>query len=106
MIIMVNKPLPCIICKCELQSARKESPLPVGANVFSSIGHYGATFYDPILNNDHIEVNICTECLIEASEAGLIKEITIERPKTIITSRIYKTDNLMKIFSKENDETT
>ena len=40
---------------------------PYGGLAFQSEGHYGSTVFDP-MDGTYLEVNICDECLLRASE--------------------------------------
>lgn len=62
--------LPCAICRVRPQRD-KTTGLPHGANIFTSGGHEGATAYDAGLGGEHLELIICTGCLmdIQAGEA-------------------------------------
>lgn len=100
----MSKPLGCIVCKSELESAITDNDdLTIGdegwvnqphdANVFTTSGAYGATFFDPMSSGVELLVNICTRCLRAAQEEKLIGVMHT----VVVHQRTFK-------LKKENDE--
>lgn len=60
--------LPCIVCGATLENVWPESDnQPSDGTAFSSYGHYGSTFFDPI-DGQQIEINVCDPCLVKNTE--------------------------------------
>jgi hypothetical protein len=61
--------LPCIVCNKALEPAMEDADInqPYGGLAFQSEGHYGSTVFDP-MDDTYLEINICDECLLRASE--------------------------------------
>lgn len=56
-------PLPCLLCRKELESIVKPGPQPAGAVMFTSPGTFGSGVFDDI-DGSRLQINICDECLI------------------------------------------
>lgn len=61
------KTLSCIVCDYQPDVAYNgcESNQPYKATAFSTRGHYGSTFFDP-MDGSQIEINVCDSCLQKA----------------------------------------
>lgn len=60
------KPVPCIVCDRILEEAIPDSiNQPYKATTFSTKGHYGSTFFDP-MDGSYLEINVCDVCLERA----------------------------------------
>lgn len=60
------KPVPCIVCGKVLEEAIPDGiNQPYKGTSFTTHGHYGSTFFDP-MDNSCLEINICDDCLEEA----------------------------------------
>lgn len=93
--------LPCIVCGKELEDAAPSHPTtnqPWEANIFFSYGHYGATAFDEV-NGQFLEINVCTECLIENSRRGRILKGTPSPPAP--SSPIYSKWEIPEIGIEE-----
>lgn len=67
---MPEEALPCIVCEQSLENAFSTSEnQPSEATAFSTRGHYGSTFFDP-MDGQTIEINICDECLSKRHRQG------------------------------------
>ena len=74
---MQPAPLPCVICGTVPEPVFPDGPVftaevgaptqPYRATVFFSRGQYGSTVYDPMRNNQRLEINICDSCLTHAA---------------------------------------
>ena len=85
--------LPCVVCGRTLQNVSLGDSVnqPSGGLAFASGGHYGSTVYDPF-NDESLELNICDECLTEASSASRIlrhKRILHSEPETTHERRFW-----------------
>lgn len=75
--------LSCIVCGYEPKHAidpageEEYDNHPSEATIFTSHGHYGSTFFDP-MDSSYIEINVCDECLKKAQEK---KQIIINTQK-------------------------
>lgn len=60
-------PLPCIVCGYQPDTAFNgcTGNQPYKATAFTTGGHYGSTFFDP-MDESRIEINVCDECLRKA----------------------------------------
>lgn len=67
----VRDPLPCAICKKELEAITPGNNHADDANAFRAHGQYGSTKFDPV-DGSWLEVNICDECFVELGRAGLV----------------------------------
>ena len=62
---MTHPTLECFRCGKPLDNIMGEDgQQPVGGLTFSTCGHYGSAFFDP-LDGSSIELSICDECLSE-----------------------------------------
>lgn len=61
------QPLSCIVCGYQPDTAYNgcDHNQPYKATAFSTQGHYGSTFFDP-MDGTCIEINVCDECLRKA----------------------------------------
>lgn len=61
------QPLTCIVCDYQPDTAFNgcTSNQPYKATAFTTRGHYGSTFFDP-MTGTQIEINVCDECLRKA----------------------------------------
>jgi len=64
-----NTPIPCFICLIELTNVEGSTNQPHDGVEFTSYGHYGSTFFDPI-DGSALAINVCDACL--ADREGLI----------------------------------
>lgn len=62
-----NPVVTCIVCDYQPDTAYNGCDInqPYKATAFSTQGHYGSTFFDP-MDGSHLEINICDECLNKA----------------------------------------
>ena len=70
----VTSSLPCIKCGKQLKDALSDPShgnQPYPGLEFMSQGHYGSTVFD--LDPGYLIVNICDECIVSSSEAGLVR---------------------------------
>ena len=66
------KPLTCIVCDYQpVEAMNNTTNHPYKATAFTSRGHYGSTFFDP-MDGSYIEINVCDECLVKAQAKGQI----------------------------------
>lgn len=57
--------LNCMVCGKKPEKVYEDhEDLPYGATLFTSHGHYGSTFFDP-MDGSTIEIAICDSCLSE-----------------------------------------
>ncbi len=59
---------PCIVCDKELKSVGGEGNQPIHGLAFVTSGHYGSGVYDPMDNTQWLEINVCDECVENASQ--------------------------------------
>jgi hypothetical protein len=61
------QPLSCIVCDYQPDTAFNgcTNNQPYKATAFTTMGHYGSTFFDP-MDNSQIEINVCDDCLRKA----------------------------------------
>lgn len=73
MLSIMPNPLTCIVCDYQSVEAIKhaDNNHPYKATAFTSRGHYGSTFFDP-MDGSYIEINVCDECLVKAEAKGQI----------------------------------
>ena len=63
--------LTCIRCEKQLENILEGGPhQPVNGLAFSTPGHYGSTYFDP-MNGSYLELSICDDCVRWAHERGL-----------------------------------
>lgn len=69
----MNNPLTCIVCDYQPVVAIHDTNTnhPYKATAFTTRGHYGSTFFDP-MDGSYIEINVCDDCLIKAKAKGQI----------------------------------
>lgn len=80
----MNKPLSCIVCKKELESALTGSEIydrqPAEALSFIAYGNYGSTVFDPMPISGRVvtflTVNICDKCILVAVTENTVQEVT------------------------------
>lgn len=79
--------VPCIVCKKSLEQVFVDSERnqPSGGTSFQSPGHYGSGVYDPMENDECIEINVCDECLTIAGKEGSVILVKTERIQPVIT---------------------
>ena len=71
----------CFKCQKQLENiTERVANQPDGALEFISYGHYGSRAFDP-MNGDFLIINICDDCLLEASEKGLVAHPNPSRTK-------------------------
>lgn len=66
--------LSCIVCKKKLESVwgfEGGGNQPYAATAFSTPGYHGSTIFDPG-DGHYLEINVCDECLREASQQNLV----------------------------------
>lgn len=58
----------CIVCSKTMESVLPEGKgiQPLGGLAFSSHGHYGSSYFDP-MDGSFIEIAVCDECLTKAT---------------------------------------
>jgi hypothetical protein len=69
-----GKPLPCIICDKQLDSAANDPAfdrVPYGGTIFYTNGHYGSTVFDS-LDGELLEIVICDKCLVERRKGRVV----------------------------------
>ncbi len=82
---MSIKPLPCIVCGKQPETAFERQPY--GATMFYASGQYGSTVFDPIGEDAELQINVCDVCLVKASTQDRVDVVT----KLIIPSEFsYK----------------
>lgn len=61
---MSDEALPCVRCDVRLSNVMGDCDnQPIDGTAFTSGGHYGSTFFDP-MDGQQIEINICDPCLV------------------------------------------
>lgn len=79
--------LPCFRCGKVLEQALPGATMhrhPSGGVVFRGYGNYGSTVYDPVRGysgsrSEHLEINICDDCLKAAFTAVMHTEVRTEK---------------------------
>jgi len=63
---MKIKNIPCFVCEKELDNIMedKRGNQPSNGLEFTTYGHYGSTFFDP-MDGTRLAINICDKCLVE-----------------------------------------
>lgn len=62
----MNKPLVCIVCGFQPDTACGEGVQPYAATMFSAgAGHYGSTVWDTMSRYRSLEINVCDACLVK-----------------------------------------
>ena len=78
-----DQTLPCLVCRKPLANACPGvENQPRGGLEFTTSGHYGSTAFDP-MNGEQLTINICDDCLCEASKHGAVGHT--DHPKNKIT---------------------
>lgn len=80
----MRKPLPCIACGYQPESALPGSledaagggQQPYGATTFTSPGQYGSTVFDD-MNRSFLEINVCDACVLTAAARGQVLHATL-----------------------------
>lgn len=74
---MSDKPpaLPCIVCDAPIECCDRPPhdsvTQPYAGTNFTSYGHYGSTFFDP-MDGEYVSLNICDPCLNAKAESHLV----------------------------------
>lgn len=78
---MPEKALPCIVCGIGLDNVNPKSVenQPYDGVYCTTKGNYGSTVFDST-DGEHLEFNVCDECLVEAGEQGRVLSTKHERP--------------------------
>jgi hypothetical protein len=59
---MSKDALACIACGARLGNVAAADNQPLDGLAFTTTGHYGTTFFDP-MDGQQLEINVCDECL-------------------------------------------
>lgn len=80
---MSKDALPCIACGVFLRNVYDNAAnQPSGGTAFTTEGHYGSTVFDP-MNGEHIEINVCDDCLVQAGQRGAVYAGRSRRPVVV-----------------------
>ena len=74
---MSEHPVPCLCCGKPLENAFPKSVQPHGATAFTTFGHYGSGVFDPMTDDEKLQVSICDECLTTAASGGRVLHLTL-----------------------------
>ena len=92
--------LPCFACGKKLLAAIKKNTnnQPSGAVCFRAPGQYGSRLFDPMNDNEYIEVNICDACLKKNAKKALyyVKHSNTVESFTKYIKRSYDTSPDLK----------
>lgn len=66
--------VPCIICGKILHEVWEQSSNNQPSDGVCAVipGQYGSTVFDPMSSGEHLEINLCDKCLVEAGEKGRV----------------------------------
>jgi hypothetical protein len=64
---------PCLVCGKALKVLSAKYNQADNANDFSTSGQYGSTVFDS-MDGTRLHVNVCDECIVNASHAGRVLE--------------------------------
>lgn len=81
--------LSCIVCDYQPEYAlpgEGDINQPYKATAFSTPGHYGSTFFDP-MDGSYIEINVCDDCLNKAVDKKQILLYNAGKKKAEIYDR-------------------
>lgn len=67
--------LPCAVCSKPLERVDGDPDVPYDANIFTTHGHYGSTLFDPVFGGEHLELHICTACMMTMRENAAIHRV-------------------------------
>ena len=84
----MKETLPCIVCHKVLEPVFKEEGVaenqPSSGLAFQTHGHYGSTVWDADEMGRYLEINVCDDCVREASRKGfvavgkIVEEVSLE----------------------------
>lgn len=89
----IREPLGCIVCGKEPGSAFGDTEddrthrQPYGATTFVSHGHYGSTVFDDIDSGAFLEINVCDDCLVKATERNVLLGRPIYKAPEVVYER-------------------
>lgn len=72
----------CIKCSKAMNNIADKGLQPSGGLAFSTRGHYGSTYFDP-MDGTYLEIAICDECLREIEKAGYVYRSSKGLPPTV-----------------------
>lgn len=67
--------LPCAVCRKLLERIDGDPDVPYDANIFTTHGHHGSTAFDPVFGGEHLELHICTDCMMTMRENAAIHRV-------------------------------
>lgn len=70
-------PIPCIVCRKQLENYVKDGNQPDNGLQFFTSGHYGTTVFDP-MDGSCLIVNICDECLKQAAKDHAVLYLPVQ----------------------------
>lgn len=63
--------LRCVKCAKPMQNITDRGQQPLGGLAFSTRGHYGSAYFDP-MDASYLEISICDKCVEEAERSGIV----------------------------------
>ena len=75
---MNDRALPCIVCDKALYEAFEgASNQPLDGVEFTSPGHYGSAYWDPMDEHVRLAINVCDECLKAKRESTYVRTVEV-----------------------------
>ena len=77
--MMDDPTLPCLACgKPMVNAIDKVENQPSFGVVCHTYGNYGSTVWDSLDGRNHLEFNVCDDCLTKAGQTGRVMHVELE----------------------------
>jgi len=79
----------CLRCNKVMENFQnpEEGLQPIGGLAFSTRGHYGSAYFDP-MDGQHLEITLCDDCVERAEDHGIVfRGRTVSRTTTVRIDR-------------------